>query len=43
LHDEKKCETYGQAGFEFVKTIGNSKDMAKNTLEVYKEVLKTQI
>jgi glycosyltransferase involved in cell wall biosynthesis len=43
LHDEKKCKNYGQAGFEFVKNIGNSKDMAKNTLDVYKEVLKTQI
>jgi len=43
LHDDKKCKNYGQAGFEFVKNIGNSKDMAKNTLDVYKEVLKTQI
>jgi glycosyltransferase involved in cell wall biosynthesis len=43
IHDEKKCKNYGQAGFEFVKNIGNSKDMAKNTLDVYKEVLKTQI
>lgn len=43
LNDEEKCIKLGQAGFDFVKNIGNSKDMAKNTLDVYKEVLRTQI
>ena len=39
LSDEEKCIKLGQAGFDFVKNIGNSEDMAKNTLDVYKEVL----
>jgi len=39
LNDEKRCIKLGQAGFDFVKNIGNSEDMAKNTLDVYKEVL----
>jgi glycosyltransferase involved in cell wall biosynthesis len=43
LADEEKCKKLGKAGFEFVTKIANSTDMAKNTLEVYREVLKTQI
>ncbi len=43
LEDVEKCKKLGEAGFNFVTKIGNSVDMAKNTLEVYKKVLKTQI
>ena len=43
LNDNEKCIKLGQAGFDFVRNIGNSEDMAKNTLEVYKEVLNIQI
>jgi len=43
LDDVKKCARLGKTGFDFVKNIGNSENMAKNTLDVYKEVLKTQI
>ena len=43
LSDEEKCIKLGQAGFDFVKNMGNSEDMAKKTLDVYNEVLKTQI
>jgi len=43
LNDDVKCKKLGQAGFEFVKNIGNSEHMAKNTLDIYEEVLRTQI
>jgi len=43
LHDTEKCSKLGQAGYDFVHNIGNSENMAKNTFDVYKDVLKTQI
>ncbi len=43
LNDDKKSKKLGKAGFDFVTNIGNSSNMAKNTLEVYNEVLRTQI
>ena len=41
LEDEVKCKKMGEAGYDFVKKVGNSQVMAKNTLQVYKEVLET--
>ena len=43
LNDKEKCNKLGNAGFDFVMKIGNSKEMAKNTLNVYEEVLRTGI
>ena len=43
VNDDEKVKRLGEAGYDFVTKIGNSEIMAKNTLEVYKEVLKTQI
>ena len=43
VNDDEKSKRLGEAGFDFVTRIANSSNMAKNTLEVYKEVLKTQI
>ena len=43
VNDNEKMKRLGEAGYDFVTKTGNSENMAKNTLEVYKEVLKTQI
>jgi glycosyltransferase involved in cell wall biosynthesis len=43
LNDSEKSKKMGELGFNFVTKIGNSENMAKNTLKVYKDVLKTQI
>jgi glycosyltransferase involved in cell wall biosynthesis len=43
LNDSEKSKKMGELGFNFVTKIGNSENMAKNTLKVYKEVLKAQI
>lgn len=43
LNDSEKSKKMGELGFNFVTKIGNSENMAKNTLKIYKEVLKTQI
>jgi len=37
--DEKEYTKLGEAGFNFVKNVGNSVNMAQNTLDVYKQVL----
>ena len=39
LNDEKERTRLGEAGFNFVKNIGNSKNMAEKTCDIYKEVL----
>ena len=48
VSDEKEffhCFSSGEHGsiFDFVMKTGNSKEMAKNTLNVYEEVLRTGI
>jgi glycosyltransferase involved in cell wall biosynthesis len=39
LKDEKKRDEYGNAGYNLVQQVCNSKSMAENTLKIYKQVL----
>ena len=43
LNNDEKLNSLGEAGYNFVKKVGNSENMAKNTLEVYRDILNTQI
>ena len=43
MNNNEKLRKLGEAGYDFVKKIGNSENMAKNTLEVYRDILNTQI
>ena len=43
LNNDKKLDKLGKAGYDFVKKVGNSENMAKNTLEVYRKILDAQI
>jgi len=38
LIDDKKRILYGLSGYEFVKNVCNSAEMAKNTLKIYNEI-----
>ena len=39
LKDEKKREDYGNAGYNLVQQVCNSKSMAENTLKIYQRIL----
>ncbi len=39
LKDKKKRDEYGNAGYNLVQQVCNSKSMAENTLKIYKQVL----
>lgn len=39
LKDEKKRNEYGNAGYNLVQQVCNSKSMAENTLKIYQQVL----
>ena len=40
LKDEKKRNEYGNAGYNLVQQVCNSKSMAENTLKIYQQVLR---
>jgi glycosyltransferase involved in cell wall biosynthesis len=39
LRNEVKCNEYGLAGYNLVQNVCNSKTMAKNTLEIYRQIV----
>lgn len=43
LNNNEKLDRLGEAGYDFVKKVGNSENMAKNTLEIYRKILDAQI
>ena len=40
LQNEEKRNRYGLAGYKFITEVANSKSMARNTLNIYHELVK---